>query len=274
MSKTEGYIYKITNNINGKSYIGQTKRTIEKRWQDHLSSAFSQSQHSYNYPLYIDIRKYGVKNFEITTIEKCPINLLDEKEKYWIKFYDTKNNGYNQTLGGHSVQLYNYDEIYKLWEQGYSCKEIKNITNISYTTLAEILNKFNINSKERLKRSYDKKVCIDKQIIVNNFKKGMSINQIAKKYKISFKWVKNTLLDYGFKEEDFKEKAKNNHSTSGCPQSISQYDLDKNFIQSFPSIKSAKISLNKLPTNTKLNHVLKHDNNFHLYDGYYWRYNE
>ena len=57
MSKIEGYIYKITNNTNGKSYIGQTKRTVEERWQNHLVSAFNQSQHSYNYPLYIDIRK-------------------------------------------------------------------------------------------------------------------------------------------------------------------------------------------------------------------------
>lgn len=274
MSKVEGYIYKITNILNNKIYIGQTKRTIEVRWKGHLTSAFNSSQNSYNYPLYKDIRKYGIENFKISIIEKCPINLLDEKEKYWISYYNSKNNGYNQTVGGNSVQLYDYNEIYRLWEKGYSCKEIKELTEISYTTLAEILNKFNIDSEDRIKRSNDKKVYINKEIIINDFINGLSINKIAKKHKISFKWVKNTLLEHGFNEKDFEENAKNNHSTSGSPKSISQYDLNKNFIQSFSSIKNAKLSLNKLFTNTGLNHALKHDNDFHLYDGYYWRYND
>lgn len=45
-------------------------------------------------------RKYGIDNFSFDVIEECTVNELNEKEIYWISFYDTFFNGYNQTLGG------------------------------------------------------------------------------------------------------------------------------------------------------------------------------
>ena len=57
-------IYKITNKINHKSYIGQSTN-IEKRWNNHLSSVNNTQDHCYNYPVYRAMRKYGVSKFFI-----------------------------------------------------------------------------------------------------------------------------------------------------------------------------------------------------------------
>jgi group I intron endonuclease len=92
-------IYKITNKINGKSYIGQSVR-IEKRWANHRYRAFQDSYPEYESPLYRAIRKYSINNFTFEIIEECLVADLNKRERYWITHYDTFYNGYNQTLGG------------------------------------------------------------------------------------------------------------------------------------------------------------------------------
>lgn len=82
-------IYKITNNINNKSYIGQS-RNIEKRWESHKYS-------NLDYPLYKAFRKYKIQNFTFEIIEKCSVESLNSREAYWIKYYCPE---YNQTAGG------------------------------------------------------------------------------------------------------------------------------------------------------------------------------
>lgn len=94
-------IYKITNLINGQSYIGQSV-DIEKRWLKERQSAFNVNNSSYNYPISCAFRKYGIDNFQFEVLEECLRNQLNEREKYWIAQYDTFYNGYNQTLGGDS----------------------------------------------------------------------------------------------------------------------------------------------------------------------------
>ena len=94
-------IYKITNLINSKIYIGQTIRTLEDRIL----------QHQYD-DLYVDraIKKYGWDNFKAEVIEECEtIEKLNEREMYWIKELNSKApNGYNLTDGGEGTpNLYN-----------------------------------------------------------------------------------------------------------------------------------------------------------------------
>lgn len=91
-----GYIYKITNKINSKCYIGKTARTINERWKEHQRNVTKYP----NLPLYRAFIKYGLINFEISKVEQCDNSILDEREIYWIKTYDSYHNGYNCTLGG------------------------------------------------------------------------------------------------------------------------------------------------------------------------------
>jgi len=92
-----GYIYKITNLINNKIYVGQTSKTIEERYETHLKNA----QKHINRYLYDAMNHYGYDNFEIKEIEQCDNKDLDEREKYWIAYYDCITpNGYNMTAGG------------------------------------------------------------------------------------------------------------------------------------------------------------------------------
>ena len=65
-SMYEGYIYKVTNNINGHMYIGQTMRTINIRWKEHIKDAMSESD---DYYFHRAIRKYKEHNFIIEKIE-------------------------------------------------------------------------------------------------------------------------------------------------------------------------------------------------------------
>ena len=92
-------IYKITNKINGKSYIGQSIY-IEKRWTREKQEAFCSGSHSYDYILSQAFRKYGLENFSFEILEECPRAELNERERYYISYYDTYHNGYNATLGG------------------------------------------------------------------------------------------------------------------------------------------------------------------------------
>lgn len=95
-----GWIYKITNKINNKVYIGQTINSLEKRFKQHLSEA----KQGKNCRLHSAIRKYGIDAFVIEPIEKVENEFLNERERYYISLYDTTNtnNGYNMDAGGQS----------------------------------------------------------------------------------------------------------------------------------------------------------------------------
>ena len=88
-----GCIYLLINKVNGHKYIGQTKRTLNKQWKQHIDEAMRMSPH----PLHKAMRKYGNHNFMIREICECDESELDEKEEYYIKAYNTFKSaeGYN-----------------------------------------------------------------------------------------------------------------------------------------------------------------------------------
>ena len=92
-------IYKITNNVNGKVYIGQTIKTTRVRLTEHKYIA-NHPKYDHRSILHSAMRKYGCDNFTIETIQECSEDQLNELEKYWIEQYDSFKNGYNCTLGG------------------------------------------------------------------------------------------------------------------------------------------------------------------------------
>lgn len=93
-------VYRITNKVNGKFYIGSTIVAPEKRWYQHQYNSKSPSCHQYNYPLYCAMRKYGIDNFsfEIIYQEDCSEERIREIEREIIlKENCLSPNGYNQT---------------------------------------------------------------------------------------------------------------------------------------------------------------------------------
>ena len=109
-----GFIYKVTNNINNKVYIGQSIFDINKRFKEHLND--SKNPNKNQRPFYFAINKYGEENFSISLIEEVDNKDLNEREKYWISFYRSyvgfeDCNGYNATLGGDSKLTKDYQLI-------------------------------------------------------------------------------------------------------------------------------------------------------------------
>lgn len=85
-------IYKITNKVNERVYIGQGKN-ITRRWHEHVK-ALSKGRH-HSYKLQKDYEQFGIENFTFEIIERCSIDLLDTRELSNIEKYDSINTGYN-----------------------------------------------------------------------------------------------------------------------------------------------------------------------------------
>ena len=94
-------IYKITNKLNKKVYIGQSVN-IEIRFKDHKSKQKRDREPDSH--LYRAIEKYGLENFNFEILEECSVSDLNERESYYIKLLESndKKFGYNKTRGGDS----------------------------------------------------------------------------------------------------------------------------------------------------------------------------
>lgn len=171
-------IYKITNNINGKIYIGQTKTSIERRFISHKSAA----RRGINYILYKAIRKYGQENFKIELIEEVENNLANEREIYWIAKYGSTNNniGYNSSIGGNIVNKHvsvSKEKVLELFNLGNSAVKISKILHTDIHNITDILKSEDIKYGQE-KQMYSKDIL---ESIINEYKNGLSIRAISKK---------------------------------------------------------------------------------------------
>lgn len=89
-TKCNPVIYRIYNTENKKNYIGQTIRAFTLRWWEHFK-------------MWIKLQPEGISSFQFSVLEEFTKqevrdnpNILNEREQYWINFYDAINNGYNQ----------------------------------------------------------------------------------------------------------------------------------------------------------------------------------
>lgn len=184
-----GYIYKITNLINQKAYIGKTTNTIKERWGEHISE--SKSERAKNRPIYRAINKYGVENFSIELIEEVDIKELSDKEIYWIGYYDTYNNGYNATLGGDGRILYDYDSIKELIQKGYSTRQIIEVIGCCADIVHLVAKKNNLSIKKEFSD------CMNPKKQVEQYDKQGNYIQSFESYAAAAQWLEDNGYVFG-----------------------------------------------------------------------------
>lgn len=130
-------IYKITNKTNGRAYVGQSIH-IEQRWQEHISQ-------NKNSLIHLAIKKYGVKNFTFEVLEECQPEELDIKEQYWIKYYNTYEEGYNLTMGGKSGFKYDVEAVYQEFCKTQNLSQTAKNIGCHESTVRNIIRTYGIN---------------------------------------------------------------------------------------------------------------------------------
>ena len=249
-------IYKYENKLNGKIYIGQSNN-IEKRYNQHsYDSSHSERIHSV-----IDraIAKYGLENFSFEIIEECPVEKLDEREIYWIAYYDSYNNGYNSTIGGKSLRGENHprallteEEVWQIREayrmkipfrEAYEMFQNSNITERGFKKIWDAVNWTNVHmdvytdenkawhktatghGEDQVGLSSLDRAVKQPEIdaMVEDYRNGMNLHQIAKKYDRDYgvvqKYINNPIE---VKKVQYRGKAVKNLNTGLVFKSISQ----------------------------------------------------
>lgn len=149
-------IYKATNKINNKSYIGLTTRTLKERKLEHLRHA-----HNENTYFHRAINKYGKENFlwEIIDDTSKSLKELKEKETYYIQYFNTlAPNGYNISTGGETPKIenrrnYNYGN-------NPSAKKVINLTTLKiYDTVKRAAEENNVSVESIRKAIQNNKPC-------------------------------------------------------------------------------------------------------------------
>ena len=151
------YIYKITNDINNKIYVGKTEFSIEKRFQEHCRD--SRKERCEKRPLYKAMQKYGIEHFHIELLEET--NNPEEREKYWINALHSYHYGYNATQGGDGKKFIDYDLVVKTFLFFWTIVDTAKNLNIDERYVATILKHQNITpptSKETIRKKMGKSV--------------------------------------------------------------------------------------------------------------------
>lgn len=182
-----GHIYKITNKINGKIYIGQTIQTVKARWYRHCGKK-SLSKNEMDMHIKRAILKYGKQNFEVETLEDCDSKFLNDREIYYISYYDSYKHGYNSTLGGQTAtkpcKLSEEEQlnIVQIYKKGASLMELGREFNVDPGTIKGVLKRHSVPLRET--KTY--KFCSEqRQEIVDAANNGISRKELMEKYHIS-----------------------------------------------------------------------------------------
>ena len=183
-----GYIYKITNQINQKIYIGKTVNSIIERWKEHLHD-YKKQQYEKR-PLYSAMNKYGIENFIIEEIEEVDVKELSIREIYWIEYYNSYKNGYNATLGGDGKILYDYDLIAELIPQYQTYAEVAQQVGCCIDVIKLVAKKYNIKHQQRNN-------FIDKSEQVHQFDKQNNYIQSFPSYAAAARWLEDNKFVFG-----------------------------------------------------------------------------
>ena len=190
-----GFIYKITNTINGKSYIGQTIQNVKERFYQHCATKCSKAVS--NMAIHRAINKYGKSNFTVEVIEEIDSTNLNDRERYWIKYYNSYNNGYNSTKGGQDgckpFKDLDVESIIKEYNTGKSLRTLGTIFKVDKQTIKDLLIRHNV--ELRTTRTY-KLSQKDRDKVLEDFASGLSRKEIMIKWNISKSYLSQLINGY------------------------------------------------------------------------------
>lgn len=258
-------IYKITNLINNKIYIGETIRGLNKRWQEHKYETLTPG-HGYNYHLHCAMRKYGIDNFTIEIIDNCPDEERFLIESKYIQLYDATNpdKGYNTVIEGNGYTVVSTDAIMEAWNEGLTINDTAKILGIHKSTVSKRLHANNIPDEE-IQRRYGESVrkrCSKSVLqydlngnLINKWpsassckEKGYEQSEISSCCRQEIRIAYGYLWKYEDDDRPIQEwvNRANNYQHAGKPKKpIQQFDLEMNLIAEYPSAADAARALNK-----------------------------
>lgn len=224
-------IYKITNLINNKLYVGKTEQTLRKRWLEHVQEARRYKKCGnlfYKTRFYPAMVKYGFNNFKIELVEQVAENdNIDDREKYWISKLQTQNPdiGYNIADGGmggalfkghkHSAQSKEKMSQHNYWKNKKqsrefilkriknNCKEIQNLeTGEIFKSKKEAKRKYGTSIDDAIKNGHRASGCHFILIINHKYNKKER-NELIQQLDIKNKEIKKKSIQ---KMEDTRSR--------------------------------------------------------------------
>lgn len=206
------YIYKYTNKFNGHAYIGKTNN-VARRQREHKSNAYNKSNEFYNSLWCQKIRQYGYENFDFEILEETDTEHWKEREKYWIKYYNTfEGVGYNRDGGGDgednrikSLNESQLDEIIELLKNSTKTqKEIANEYSISETLVSNINTglSYKLNEEQYpIRKNY--KTIDDYSDLIRDLKETtIPMTKLQEKYGYSYNTIKHINEGIMFKDDN------------------------------------------------------------------------
>jgi group I intron endonuclease len=199
-----GYIYRIINKLNGRSYIGQTVQ-LRRRWLGHIRSS-----NSGDTVIGKAIKKYGLDSFEFIVLEEAESQEeLDRLECYYISLYNTNlskgGSGYNLTDGGYAGV-----KGFKMSDE--TRQIISQKKHSLYEHSPEVIEKISSSVKKLWEdEEYIKKNTVQCPVDIDSLvreSEGLSWNDIASKFNVSATTVKKWFKNFGLKKEKKKEERK------------------------------------------------------------------
>ena len=190
------YIYQITNDINGKIYVGKTEFSIEKRFQEHCQD--SSKERNEKRPLYAAMRKYGIEHFHVSLLEET--NNPEERECYWIEQLRSFKNGYNATCGGDGKKYLDYDLIIATFKQVKSLNKTAELVGCHVDSVATIIKNNNLTN------------------LINRHQTGTTVHQYSKtgEYIQTFPSAKSAAEACGKITKEHPSKGAANHILQVC----------------------------------------------------------
>lgn len=228
-------IYKFQNLITQEVYIGQSIN-LEARYQRHKRDWVNGTTNFYK-----AIQKYGWNNFSYEVIENCLETELNEKEQFWVNYYDSYNNGYNMTLGGSNQHSVSHQKIYELYDNGMSPIQIAKKLKIGTSTVYQSLNSY----LPYINQERDLNYTIYQYDLEGNYiqswnsckEAGNNLNICASTIGKAISGKRKSAGGFQWNKQKFSKISP--LLKTSLPKIVYQYDLKNNFIKSFNSVSEA-----------------------------------